>query len=60
MTKGGKKMDKMIIEGYLYSSESEYMVIHQDDEKSVLIDDTLLRSPFLGMRVRITIELVEE
>ena len=53
-------MDKMVLEGRLYNSEGEQVVIYQDDGRSVHLYDTLMRSPFLRMNVRITIELREQ
>ena len=54
-------MDKIILEGTLYNSESRYLVIVPDDitKGSVLLDDTLMRSSLLCQRVRITVELLK-
>ena len=50
---------KLVLEGYLYNSQSNYLVILQDDGKSVEIDDTLMRSAFLCRKVMFTVELKE-
>uniref|UniRef100_A0A6M3XUI0 Uncharacterized protein n=1 Tax=viral metagenome TaxID=1070528 RepID=A0A6M3XUI0_9ZZZZ len=51
---------KLIIEGHLYNSASDYVVVVQDDGKSVELDDTLMRSNFLHRNIRIIIELKGE
>jgi len=55
------KQEKMRIEieGYLYTSESTYAVIVQDDGKSVLVDDMLHRYPFITKRVRLILEVIQ-
>ncbi len=59
--KGGKmEEERLILEGYLYNSASKYLVIAQDDGKSVELNDTLMRSRFLCMKIRVTIELIED
>ena len=47
----------MELEGYLYNSASGYLVIVQDG-KSIELDDTLMRSEFIGKEVKIIIEYV--
>jgi len=51
-------MEKLNLEGYLFNSESHYVVIVQDDGKSVELDDTIMRSGLIGKKVEITIRSV--
>ena len=51
--------DKMILEGFLYNSGSNYLIILNGEGESIEIDDTLMRSEFLGKKVKLTVELAE-
>ena len=50
----------MVMEGVLYNSASDYMILKKDNGESIEIDDTLIRSKFLGLGVRITIEQLQK
>jgi len=47
----------MEISGYLYNSDLEAgVVIVEDNKKSINLNDTLLRSEYLGKKVKIIVE----
>lgn len=52
--------EELVFEGFLHNSASDYLVIVDDDGKSIALDDTLMRSKFLGMKVRITLEAMDD
>jgi len=49
-------MDKLELVGWLYLTENNYLVLVRGDRISIELTDTLIRSAFLGKRVKITVE----